>query len=100
VVEPPGGNGVVIVVIAPRTLSLTTMFVRVTLPQLVTTPLTVFVVPTSVADPQILVTAMHGDSVTAQIAVAVFVIFCPQTVVPRAVTVLVLFAQPAVKDLL
>ena len=84
-----------------RNVSCNTTFVRPILPQFETEPLNVSVPPTgTVARLQFFVTWMQGFSVTRQGAVALAVAGCPQTLVPLAVTVLVLPMQPAVKLLL
>src|SRR6185369_13244968 len=80
-------------------LSFTMMFVRVMLPQLETTPLIVWLVPTRLVV-QFLVTKMQAVDVTGQGAVALAWTGVPQTLVAVTVTVFVLPAQVAVNDLL
>jgi hypothetical protein len=58
----------------------------VTLPQLVTTAVTVFAEPTTTVS-QLLLTPRHGASVTTQVAVDVFVTEVSQGLKPMAVTV-------------
>src|SRR5215469_7805998 len=79
----------------PTTLSLTEMFVRVTLPQLVTAPLMVCGWPTT-AVVQVLVTVMHGLSVETHTLVSLADTGVPQMLTPEAVTMLVLPPQTAV----
>jgi hypothetical protein len=64
------------------------MFVRVTLPQLVTTPLTRLPWPTTTLS-QFLVTRMHGASVTMQTLVAEPDTRVPHMLLAEAVTMLV-----------
>ena len=90
---PPGGTDVVIVLIRPRTLSVTVMFVKVTLPQLLTTPLIVFVAPTKVVDPQTLVTVMQGVRTLEHVALQLLVTFDESASVPRTKMVSVTGAQ-------
>src|SRR5205809_1064781 len=71
------------------------MFVRVTLPQLVTTPLTRLPWPSATLS-QFFVTAMHGASVTTHTLVACAIIGAPQIVLPDAVTIFVFPPQVAV----
>ena len=73
-------------------LSFTMMFVSVMLPQLETTPLIVWLVPTRLVV-QFLVTKMHAVDVTGQGAVALAWTGVPQMLVAVTVTVFVLPAQ-------
>ena len=79
-------------------LSFTMMFVRVMLPQLETTPLIVWLVPTRLVV-QFLVTKMQGAEVTWQIAVAWLWTGAPQMLVAVTVTVLVFALHDAMKVL-
>src|ERR1043166_8967379 len=67
-------------------LSVIAMFCSVTLPQLLTTPLTVLAEPISTVS-QFFVTRMQGLSVTTHVAVAVAETWPPHRPVPVAVTV-------------
>src|SRR5437867_2675667 len=78
---------VAILVIPPRMLSVSTTFVRVTLPQLETTPLMVWIEPTTIGPVHSLVTVMQGFSVTTQVLLAFAETGVPQVLRPVAVTV-------------
>jgi hypothetical protein len=75
------------------------MFVSVTFPQLVTTPLIVCGWPTT-AVVHVLVTAMHGASVTTHTFVAEAVTRVPQMLLAEAVTMFVFPPHTAVMTLL
>ena len=69
-----------------------------TLPQLVTTAVTVLAAPITTVS-QLLVTPMHGASVTTQVAVAVLLTAVLQGLKPMAVTVSGKLPQVFVTDL-
>src|SRR5689334_11822270 len=82
----------------PTMLSLTKMFVSVTLPQLVTAPLMVCGWPTT-AVVQVLVTVMHGLSADPHTLVSSAETGVPQTLTPEAVTMLVVPPQIVLSSL-
>src|SRR5690349_13434685 len=97
--NPAPGASVTPLVIGPAMLSLTVMFVRATLPQLVTVPLMSCGWPTTTVW-QVFVTAKQTLSVTRHVFVAVPVATVPQLLVPVAVTMFVFALHAAVTVLL